>query len=178
MKLVETHAQPYEKLKNYIKNPEYKNINLKKLIYLLDVREVYPIDLDLEENINQSHVRLRPEFVKTYIDQDQEDQVRLGGGSLTYAYEDEDGMRDDLNLAKASQNLKYKNIPAFVKYLDELKYVPLNSEHLAKIMKSYGINIRYLGMIFKLTSLPYLRQMLKVEAAAREIKKIFRDHQK
>ena len=70
-------------------------------------------------------------------------------------------------LAKASQNLKYHILPNFVKALDKLKFIPLNSNDLKRIMKQNGINMRYLGMVMKLTSLPYIRQMIKVEVIAR-----------
>ena len=78
---------------------------MKKLIYIFGINELYPIDLHLEENINQGNVRLRPEFVQDYSDNGE--LVKLGGGALTYEYEDEEGAKDDLLLAKASQNLKY-----------------------------------------------------------------------
>ena len=38
--------------------------------------------------------------------------------------------------------------------------------------------MRYLGVIYKLTTLPYLRQMVVIEAISREIKKIYRDYQR
>ena len=70
-------------------------------------------------------------------------------------------------LAKTSQNLKYHILPNFVKALDKLRFIPLNSNDLKRIMKQNGINMRYLGMVMKLTSLPYIRQMIKVEVIAR-----------
>lgn len=45
-------------------------------------------------------------------------------------------------------------------------------------MKENGINIRYISTIYKLTNLPYIREFIIVEAAAREIKKIYRDYQR
>jgi hypothetical protein len=54
----------------------------------------------------------------------------------------------------------------------------MSSEHLKKIMEENGINIRYIPNIYKLTALPYIREMFSVEIVAREIKKIYRDYQK
>lgn len=65
----------------------------------------------------------------------------------------------------------------FVQDLDKLKFVPMNSEHLRTIMKENGINMRYISTIYKLTSLPYIREMATIEAIAREVKKIYRDYQ-
>lgn len=45
-------------------------------------------------------------------------------------------------------------------------------------MKQNGINMRYISAIYKLSSLPYIREVMTIEAAAREIKKIYRDYQK
>lgn len=54
----------------------------------------------------------------------------------------------------------------------------MSSEELQTIMKQNGINMRYISAIYKLSSLPYIREVMTIEAAAREIKKIYRDYQK
>ena len=37
-----------------------------KIIYMFNINEIFPIDLDLENNVNQTNIRLRPEFVKNF----------------------------------------------------------------------------------------------------------------
>ena len=45
-------------------------------------------------------------------------------------------------------------------------------------MKRSGINLRYLGKVIKLTSLPYIRMMFEIEAISRVIRSLYREHQK
>ena len=82
---------------------------------------------------------------------------RLSAGGLLYSIDDDDGWVEDILLAKASQKLKYVTVLAFVESMDKLNFLPLNSRSLCKLIKDHGINIRYIGTIYKLTSLPYLR---------------------
>ncbi len=86
---------------------------------MYDIDEVFPIDLELEENVNQSFIRLRPEFVQKYIDPELE-KTRLTGGSLLYSIEDEEGEKDDVIVAKAAQHFKFVTLYNFVKALDRL----------------------------------------------------------
>ena len=82
--------------------------------------------MDLEDNVNQSTIRLRPEFIDSYIDHDLE-KTRLVGGSLLYSVEDEEGEKEDVIVAKAAQHFKFVTLYKFVKNLDNLKYIPYNS---------------------------------------------------
>jgi hypothetical protein len=138
---------------------------------------VFPIDVHLEKHIKQSDVRLRPEYVKNYKE-DTGELIKISAGALSYQSEDEEGMREDLILARASQILKYNHLPSFVRNLDNLNLMPMSSEELMLIMKQNGINMRYIAAIYKLTNLPYIREMMMVEAVVREIKKIYRECQK
>jgi hypothetical protein len=45
-------------------------------------------------------------------------------------------------------------------------------------MRENGINMRYLGRIIKITQLPYIRVMAEIDAIARVIRNLYRDHQK
>jgi hypothetical protein len=49
--------------------------------------EIFPIDLDLEDDVNQNALRLRPEFLDAYNDPELE-KTRLVGGALMYSIED------------------------------------------------------------------------------------------
>jgi hypothetical protein len=83
----------------------------------------------------------------------------LSAGSLAYSFDDEEGEKDDLIVAKASQMLKLQEIVRFVKRLDNLEEVVEDSAHLSEVMKRNGINMRYLGRIIKITQLPYIKAM-------------------
>jgi hypothetical protein len=44
----------------------------------------------------------------------------LSAGSLTYSFDDEEGEKEDIIIAKASQMLKLQEVVRFVKRLDNL----------------------------------------------------------
>jgi len=44
-------------------------------------------------------------------------------------------------------------------------------------MKNYGVNMRYLGLVIKLSQLPYIRVMFEVEGIARIIRSFYREYQ-
>ena len=92
--------------------------------------------------------------------------------------DDEEGEKEDINVAKAAQILKVQEIVLFVRKLDNLDIVVADSKELSSAMKRNGINMRYLGKLIKLTHLPYVRVMTEIETIARVIRTIYREHQK
>lgn len=58
---------------------------LGKLQFLLNLREIFPVDIDLENSINQMHVRLRPEFVHSL------NEEPLSSGAFLYSLDNADG---------------------------------------------------------------------------------------
>ena len=97
---------------------------------------------------------------------------------MSYALDDEEGEKEDINVAKAAQILKVQEIVLFVRKLDNLDIVVADSKELSSAMKRNGINMRYLGKLIKLTHLPYVRVMTEIETIARVIRTIYREHQK
>jgi hypothetical protein len=65
-------------------------------------------------------------------------------------------------------------IPNFVKELDMLEMLLIDSQTVTKEMHSRGINIRYLGVVAELTKLPHVRDTMVVEMVARAAKEILR----
>ena len=63
-------------------------------------------------------------------------------------------------MAKASQDLRYKAIPEFVKKLDQLNILLIDSKNIIQAMHTNGINMRYLGKIARLTQLPYVKELM------------------
>jgi hypothetical protein len=74
--------------------------------------------------------------------------------------------------------LKVQEIVRFVRRLDSLEIVVADSKELSTAMKQSGINMRYLGKIIKLTKLPYVRMMAEIEAVARVVRNLYREHQR
>lgn len=65
VQLIETKQDPFEKARHSGDMRIGSEIK-KSLIYVFNIAEVFPIDLDLEKNIKQDTVRLRPEYVVEY----------------------------------------------------------------------------------------------------------------
>lgn len=104
--------------------------------------------------------------------------AHLSAGSLTYAIDDEEGEKEDINVARASKILKVQEIVRFAKKFDSLEIIVSDSRDLSTAMKKNGINMRYLGRIIKLTQLPYVRAMAEIEGVARVVRTLYREHQK
>jgi hypothetical protein len=74
--------------------------------------------------------------------------------------------------------LKLQEIVRFVKKLDNLDFIIEDSRHLSRVMKENGINMRYLGKLIKITQLPYIKALAEIDAIARVIRQVYRDHQR
>jgi hypothetical protein len=62
----------------------------------------------------------------------------------------------------------------FVRSLDNLDIIVTKSEDISRAMKNFGVNMRYLGLVIKLTQLPYIRVMFEIEGIARIIRSFYR----
>lgn len=81
---------------------------------------------------------------------------------------------NNIEVASASQFLYKVVIPNFVKELDMLDILLIDSNAVTSEMHARGINIRYLGVIAELTKLPHVRDTMVVEMVARASKCILR----
>jgi len=137
--------------------------------YFLNLCDIFPVDcdnLDEPENINIQN-RLRPEFIKKYKTQlcsDVFSEFQMNKKELDVF---------ELDLIEAGTYLRDVVIPQFVKQLDDLQIIPLDSEEFTQSMHENGINVRYLSVISKLTKLPYIRDFCNTEMVARACKEIF-----
>jgi hypothetical protein len=61
-----------------------------------------------------------------------------------------------------------------VRSLDNLDIIVTKSEDISRAMKNFGVNMRYLGLVIKLTQLPYIRVMFEIEGIARIIRSFYR----
>ena len=65
-----------------------------------------------------------------------------------------------------------KHIYYFTKSLDNLCYIPLDSEHLTEIFHSNGINMFYLGKVAEQTTVPHVRELCIIEMISRICKRL------
>ncbi|KAI9014870.1 translation initiation factor eIF3 subunit 135-domain-containing protein [Gaertneriomyces semiglobifer] len=163
-----------------------------KFFYASNLYDILPIDYFIpdELNVNASakkrftktgltvpvkvpgvniHRRLRPEFVLAYRGPLTADAFREQAGATRRERES-----NDVEVMRASKFLHDTVIPAFVKNLDELNIRPVDSRAMTSEMHCAGVNVRYLGMIARLSTLPYVRGMAAIEMVARSCKSLFR----
>lgn len=67
-----------------------------------------------------------------------------------------------------------KKIDEFIRVLESEENYFTNSQELSELLHLYGINVHYLGVIFKKTRLTWLKRIFQAEIAARCIKNYFR----
>jgi hypothetical protein len=73
----------------------------------------------------------------------------------------------------AAKYLRDTHIPAFVRKLDDLTILPIDSKSFTEELHAHGINVRHIGLVSKLTRLPYVRDLCYTEMIARACKAIF-----
>lgn len=84
--------------------------------------------------------------------------------------------RDRVKLIKAEKinGLVEAKIDEFVRVLENEENYFTSSHELGELIHLYGINIRYLGVIFKKIKLTWLKRIFQAEIAARCLKNYFR----
>eukprot|EP00842_Homolaphlyctis_polyrhiza_P005334 jgi/Hompol1/5801/HPOL_004714-RA len=124
---------------------------------------------DTATYINTKH-RLRPEFLAAYRTCLCADAHTPTAGASKRELD-----TNNAEAARASRFLRETWIPAFVKSLDTIDVRPFDSASLTGEMHRNGINMRYLGMICTLSTIPFIRKLAIIEMIARVTKVLFRD---
>ncbi|KAJ3261190.1 hypothetical protein HK103_006499 [Boothiomyces macroporosus] len=136
--------------------------------YLTSLKDIFPIDHYNMGEIIRSN-RLRPEFLAIYQSPLCSDALTPTSGGSRREIE----VNDD-ELLKAARFLRENWIPAFVSSIDSLDICPYDSYSLTNEMHKKGINMRYLGLIYQLSTVPFVKSMTLVEMVARICKQIYR----
>ena len=112
---------------------------------------------------------MRPEFVIDY-------PVALNAdGFLKFNKSDDNSLiNDNMELINARHKLINEKIPLFIKSLENLDNLPVDSWSFTKDIHSAGINIRYIGLIAENAKLPHICNLCMIEMVARTCKKIYR----
>lgn len=134
--------------------------------YMMNLSKASPPDLPLPKTNQILTHQLRPEFVQLYNKPLSADAFRVEAREMS------DAIENDEECIDASTHLRKHTLPAFVAALDALSITPTDSYFLSKEMHARGINMRYLGYIFELTTLPHVKGLVLAEATARVAKHI------
>ncbi|GMH87462.1 hypothetical protein TL16_g10864 [Triparma laevis f. inornata] len=134
--------------------------------YLMNLGKAAPPDLPLPETNQILTNQLRPEFIQGYNKPLSSDSFRVEIQHM------DDSIHNDEECVDASVHLRTHTIPQFVAALDALAITPNDSASFTKAMHQRGINMRYLGYIYDMTSLPHIKSLVLAEAAARTAKHV------
>ncbi|KAJ3161299.1 hypothetical protein HDU86_007081 [Geranomyces michiganensis] len=142
-----------------------------KLFYASNLHKILPPDhnpaLDKGASGPLSKV-LRPEFLSLHDAALSCDAFTPASGATRRERE-----ANDAEVARAVKSLREVHVPAFVARLDALDVRVVDSRGLIGEMHSAGLNVRYLGHIARLSTLPYIRSLACNEMAARAFKSLF-----
>ena len=159
----------YRDLESYIletlgKNEE-ESLAIEDNVYIVRLGSIFPVDFREggRENVDFSK-RLRPEYLKMQ-------KIRLSADAFINIHPE--SRKLDKQVVEASKKLRSSQILVLVRDLDSLRVNPIDSESVTGCLHSYGINMRYLGLVATQTSLPHIRQIAVIEILARACKEIY-----
>lgn len=111
---------------------------------------------------------LRPEFVR-------ENKVPLCSDAWT-KFQSNDPAKDkhDEEVSSSTKDLIRCVIPKFADYLEHNTVVLTNHNELGDLMHRHGINIRFMGLVRRLVTQPYLKSLLLTDMISRVIKEKLR----
>lgn len=166
------HLSVYTQLHESLGYSEIENIENslegKKYIYMKNLAEILPIDMEFNKPPQNFANRLRPEFFNDY-------SVPLSSNgciNLTQEAVEE----DDFEICEASLKVRTDKVNEIVELLDSLTIMPIDSKSLTQALHANGINCRYLGLIVHRTALPHIKDLCTVEILARTCKRLLFQH--
>ncbi len=109
------------------------------------------IDIESQKKTPLFTKRLRPEFISEYC------PSPLSNGAFINPSKTPEAERDDIEVASAGLKLKKDVIPSLVKLLDKLEMIPMDSISISQAFHTNGVNLRFLGDIANLTTLPHIK---------------------
>jgi len=134
--------------------------------YFTKTGNIFPLDINLDENkTHQINRKLRPEFIKRY-------EIGLNPDTFKVTGNSRKNYQTETEIIVANRKLKSTMMAELVEKLDRMEYLPLDSYGFTKIFHEFGVNIRYLGDVYKTTRLPHIQEICAVEMVARSSKKL------
>jgi hypothetical protein len=159
-----------------------------KRLYALNFNGLYPADMPRPESHDTLTRLLRPEFVAQYKSPLSGDTFRNELMAQNNPQRDtsvNNEAKSDANnisnteslvsdqvkvLVAAGTYLQEVVIPSAVNKLDLLTSLPIDSYSLTEFLHCQGINMRYLGSMYKLSKCVHVRSLLLTEAVGRSCK--------
>ncbi|CAI2362249.1 unnamed protein product [Moneuplotes crassus] len=137
--------------------------------YVFNTSYMFPLDFSLNQANGIQERYIRPEFLCQYERPLKADTRKLPPKGVENRVKED---QDMLEINEASKTLQSKTIPNLVSLLDSLTLVPLDSKNLSEIFHSYGINMRYLGIVARYSNLFHVQDICINEMIARILKQL------
>lgn len=132
--------------------------------YAMNMKGILVSDLPRPHSYDALTHTLRPEFVKSYSRPLYSDALRESIHPIGLSEMGIDGV------VKACSVLYSKRLREVMTRLDSLMFVPIDSYGLTQYLHSMGVNMRRIGICYELSKVPYIKQMLVIEAIGRTCK--------
>ena len=158
--------------------------------YLFNFNNFFPPDLPRPDSNDIKTRHLRPEYVENYS-RGSIDSQAVSNDNMSILTQDrqrsrsvsspvhEDSVRQSFlgenplqAWVRAASHLHSKVIPNVAHELDTMSVLPLDSFGLTEYLHSHGVNIRYIGKIYKMSKAPHVKDLLLCEAVARCVKSL------
>lgn len=161
----------YQDLEDFVKETLGKDVpedkSLENHLYFMKLADLLPVDYSLTEDSTDFTKRMRPEFFISYpIPLSPDCFINIHPSSKAH----------DVDLVKASNYLKSDQISKLVNELDSMNVNPYDSKTLTQTFHHFGVNMRYLGKVAKISILPHIKKMVYVESLARAAKNLLYQH--
>lgn len=160
----------YRDLEEYVQESMGKDVpdpgSLENHVYLLKLRDIFPPDYSLQGSPDFTK-RLRPEYT-------QKVPIKLSPDCFINIHPS--AKQQDLDLIDISKKLITEQVAELAKELDSLRTEPFDSEGIRDVFHSFGVNLRYLAEVARLSELSHIKAMMHLEIAARTCKNLFFQH--
>ena len=149
-------------------------------IYLMNFADLLPPDLPRAETYDTITRRLRPEYLlqnkNRRINGDifRKANLKVAGSGNLHADENNGSESNTLqevdDCIKLGTDLYTKLIPELAQLLDSCVELPFDSYSLTKCFHSFGVNMRHMGIVYKLCKADHIKKLILSESIARSIK--------
>jgi hypothetical protein len=157
-------------------------------LYLFNFNNFLPPDLPRPDSNDINTRHLRPEYVESYAQSSIDSQAvhsdngssiiheryrtrtMSGAGSLESNSGKQSFLGGENSLqawVRATSHLHAKVLPRIIQQLDTMSALPMDSFGLTEFLHSHGVNIRFLGDIYKRSCAPHVKDLVLCEAISR-----------
>ncbi|EGR34581.1 hypothetical protein IMG5_006670 [Ichthyophthirius multifiliis] len=144
----------------------YQDSQNQNINYILKVQNLFPIEVNINNNSLNLWQKIRPEYLIGY-------EKILNSDCFFNHFNSEN---DELELSEASQILRENYLMEFCEKMENLDFLPLDSYQISNVLHENGVNVRFLGEIYKLSKLKFIKELCQVEIVSRICKKILRNN--